>query len=467
MRRIRRIQLGRGLLRVLSVVLGGLFILVAMDYFLAPLSSGVRAVAFFCWLAAAAYGVFRFLLRPLTRKISLVRLARWLEERHPEVQERISTALELSDYPEGISPDLLRELSKDAAKDIGELNPNDEVRSERVKKSLWPVAVMVVALISLLAIWPQEMGRLLSRAVSPFSDLGNVGAFRFTMNPGDLEVLEGDEVLIEMTYEGELDGDLDFLVTKDGEVLSESLSPVSSEANKHTFQYHLPSAEDGFFYSARIGRSESDQFEVRVWPIPLLRDGVVRYQYPEYTGWSDRSEALNSGIKALPGTQVTVTGTFDSPIKSGQLLFESKELGNVEVENSANGSSFRWTQTIVPETLGNATLMVTHKLGRELQGGSFSIESLIDEAPAVKILSPFQRELKIRPDDQIVLTYEVLEKIGLSKAEIEIEVGGKKLESLNELLPEKKPDLRPNLWEGEAMIYLGNLLPKIKNPRES
>ena len=94
-RRIRRIQLGRGLLRVLSVVLGGLFTLVALDYFLAPLSSGVRAVVFFCWMAAAAYGVFRFLLRPLTRKISLVRLARWLEERHPEVQERISTALEL------------------------------------------------------------------------------------------------------------------------------------------------------------------------------------------------------------------------------------------------------------------------------------------------------------------------------------------------------------------------------------
>ena len=212
-RRIRRIQLGRGLSRVLSVVLAGLFILVALDYFLAPLSSSVRAVGFFCWLAATAYGVFRFLLRPLTRKISLVRLARWLEERRPEVQERISTALELSDYPDGISPDLLRELSKDAAKDVGELNPNDEVRSERVKKSLWPAAVMVVALISLLVIWPREMTRLLSRAVSPFSDLGNVGAFRFTMNPGDLEVLEGDEVLIEMTYEGELNGDLDFLVT--------------------------------------------------------------------------------------------------------------------------------------------------------------------------------------------------------------------------------------------------------------
>jgi len=465
-RRIRRIQLSRGLLRVLTVALAGLFLLVALDYFFAPLSSGVRAVLFFCWLAAASYGIIRFLLKPLTRKISLVRLARWLEERHPEVQERISTALELSDHPEGISPALLRELSNDAAKDVGDLDPNEEVRSERVKKSLWPAAVMVVALLSLLAIWPREMSRLLVRAVSPFSDLGNVGAFRFTINPGNLEVLEGDEVIIEMAYEGELDGDLDFLVEKDGEVLTESLSPVSRDGSTHTFRYHLPSAEKGFSYSARVGRNESDRFKVRVWPIPSLENGTVEYKYPEYTGWPDRSEGLSGGIKALPGTEVTLSGTFNSPIKSGQLLFNSKDLGDVEVENSANGSSIRWTQTMVPQTLGSASLMVTHKLGRELQGASFAMESLVDEAPAVKILSPVQREVKMRPDDQIILKYEVLEKIGLSKAEIEIEAGGKKLESLKELLPEKKPDLRPNLWEGEAMIYLGSLLPEINNPRE-
>ena len=93
-RRIRRIQLSRGLLRTLTVVLGGLFVLVALDYFLAPLPGTARAILFFAWIAGAAYGFFRFLLRPITRKIPLVRLARWLEERHPEVQERISTALE-------------------------------------------------------------------------------------------------------------------------------------------------------------------------------------------------------------------------------------------------------------------------------------------------------------------------------------------------------------------------------------
>ncbi|MDA7888020.1 hypothetical protein N9A86_01380 [Akkermansiaceae bacterium] len=405
-------------------------------------------------------------MRPLARKIPLVRLARWLEERHPEVQERISTALELSDHPEGISPSLLKELSKDAAKDVGSINPTDEVRSERVKKSLWPAAVMALALVSLLAIWPREMGRLLARVVSPFSDLGNIGAFRFTINPGNLEVLEGDEVIIEMTYEGKLDGDLDFVVKKDGETLTESLSPVSSEGDTHQFRYHLPSAENGFFYSARVGRSESDRFEVRVWPIPILQDGVVRYQYPAYTGWPDRSEKLQGGIKALPGTKITVTGTFDSPIKSGQILFKSSELGSVEVENSANGSSITWHQTMAPETFGNASLKVTHKLGRELEGGNFAIESLIDEAPAVRLLSPIQREVKMRPDDQIILKYEVIEKIGLGKAEIQIEAGGKNLEPLQELLPEKKPDLRPNLWSGEAMIYLGSLLPRIDNPGE-
>ena len=370
-RRIRRIQLSRGLLRTLSVILGGLFILVALDYFLAPLPSSVRGILFFGWLAVVGYGLFRFLIRPLTRKITLVRLARWLEERHPEVQERISTALELSDHPEGISPALLTELSKDAAKDVGDINPTDEVRSTRVKKSLWPAAAMAIALVSMLVIWPREMSRLIARAISPFSDLGNVGAFRFTINPGDMEVLEGDEVVIEMTFEGELEGDLEFMVEKNGEVLTESLSPVASEGNTHQFRYHLPAAEDGFKYAARVGKSESDRYEVRVYGIPILKDGVVRYQYPDYTGWPDRSENLGGVVRALPGTEMTITGTFDSPITEGQLMFKENEFGDVVVEKSANGTNIVWKQTMKAETHGNASLMVTHKLGRELQGASF------------------------------------------------------------------------------------------------
>ena len=64
-RRIRRIQLFRGLLRTASVVLVGLLVIVALDYFLAPLPSWARAGLFFAWLAAIAVASVFFILRPL------------------------------------------------------------------------------------------------------------------------------------------------------------------------------------------------------------------------------------------------------------------------------------------------------------------------------------------------------------------------------------------------------------------
>ena len=60
----------------------------------------------------------------------------------------------------------------------------------RVRASMWPAVGSLAAILILLAIWPQEMGRMLARAVQPFPSLGNAGAFRFEVASRDLEFLE-------------------------------------------------------------------------------------------------------------------------------------------------------------------------------------------------------------------------------------------------------------------------------------
>ena len=461
-RRIRRIQWVRGLLKIATILFGGLLLIAALDFLLAPLPVIVRAVLFFGWLAALVVGSIFFLLRPLTRKLTLLKLARWLEKRHPEVQERISTALELSSNPVGISQSLLADLSAEAATDISTVDPRDEVRTRRIRRSLWPAAVALLALILLLVIWPRQMSRLLARAVSPFSTLGNAGAFRFQIDPGDLEVIEGDEFTIDLTYTGSLDQPLQLLVEKNGEILTESLRPASSDGDVHTYQYTVHSAQEPFRYSARVGPAESDRFAITVHPTPRLLDPVVHFRYPAYTAWPDRKTSLGAGISVLAGTEVTLTGRLDTPVKEGLLLYLAKPLGEVTLDPSANGTTLSWTQTLAPKTNGSAELIVTHRLGRDLPGAQFRLEATEDLAPVVEILTPVQREFRVKPDDQIILTYSVTEAIGLSKAEIELEVNGRPVEPLLELLPERVEGPRPDLWQGEAMIYLGSLIPRFQ-----
>jgi len=464
--RIRKVQLFRGLFRTATVLLGGLLLIVALDYFLAPLPALVREGLFFLWLASILVAVVMFIIIPMSGKLSLVRLARWLENQHPEVQERISTTLEIAERPEGISPELLSELSKEAALDVSALDPQQEVQTKRIRRSIWPAVGITVATLVLMAVWPREMGRLLTRAISPFSELGNAGAFRFELKPGDLEVLEGDEFAFDLTYRGSLNKPLELLFERDGKVVSETLTPSRSEGETHTYRYNVAAAEEGFRYSARVGSSESDRFQVKVYPLPRLLEPVVTFQYPPYTEWLDRKASLGSGIQAIAGTRVTVSGRYDTPLESGQLLVDGEELGEVILDGSAAGTNASWSQTLRPGQAGLASMMVKHRLGRELEGVRFAIEATEDLAPEVTILTPVQREFRVKQEDQIVITYEVIETIGLAKATIELEVNGKAVEPLLELLPNRIPSVKGDRWEGEVMIDLRSLISQHKNARK-
>ncbi|MDA7866278.1 hypothetical protein N9A70_05835, partial [Akkermansiaceae bacterium] len=454
------------MLKTTSVILVGLLAIVAIDFFLAPLPSWARAGLFFAWLAAAGIAVVLFIAKPLLTKITLVKLARWLEERHPEVQERISTALELSNHPDGISPELLTELSNEAAADINTVDPRKEVAGSRVRRSMWPVATSLVAILVLVAVWPREMSRLLTRAVSPFTELGNAGAFRFEVKPGDLEVLEGDEVQIDLTYTGELNKPLELVFERNGNIVTETLEPSSSDGDTHTYSYHLHSAEAGFKYSARVARSESDRFEVKVYPLPRLLEPTVMLQYPPYTEWPEREVSLETGIQALAGTEMKLKGRFDTPVDRGEVLFDSQPMGEIELEPTARGTIVTWDQVLKPGFDGAALMKVKHRLGRELDAAQFQLFAQEDPAPVVEILTPAQREFRVKPSEQVILTYSAVEQIGIAKVEIQLEVNGKSVEPLAELLPERIDGANGKLWEGEAMVFLGSIVAKHKGARQ-
>ena len=468
-RRIRRIQFFRGLLRTSSVVLVGLLLIVGLDFLITPFPAWARATVFFLWLAAIAISAVGFIVKPMLVKLPLLRLARWLEERHPEVQERISTALELADQSSesgGISPALLADLSAEAAVDMSQVDPRQEVESKRVHQAMVPVGATLVALIVLVAVWPRQMERLISRAVSPFSELGNVGAFQFEMSPGDFEVLEGESFAIDLTFTGLLDQPLEFVIKKEGETFIEALQPTNSEAGAHRFSYPVHSADFDFKYSARVAGSESDRFEVKVYSLPQLLDPVVVFQYPPYTGWPDREAVMSPTVQALAGTEVTVKGRFETPLESAELLLDSASFGEVILDPSARGTAMTWSGVLKPGLDEAVVLQVKHQLGSVLDAAQFSLLATEDPAPVVKILTPVQREFRVKPDEQVNITYEVIEHIDLVKAEIQLEVNGKPVEPLLELLPERVGLEKNDRWEGEAIVFLGSLLEEYKGARK-
>ena len=435
-RRIRRIQLTRGLLQLGFVFLAGLSLLILFDFIFAPLSFIFRLILFLVWVVVLGWMLLDAVLKPLGRKINDVKLARWLERRHPEIQERISTALELDGHDMGLSKSLLTELSAEAANDMSAIDPKLEVPTRRLRRSLVPVLFLVAALVALLAVFPREMTRLVARALSPFSDAGNAGSSRFTFDPGDLEVLEGEPIELKFSYQGV--GEVKLLTRLDsGEERQEVVFENTDEVSVKEVVYRLPEAQTSFDYFLRAGRDESDHFEVKVYPRPTLENATVRYRFPSYTGWPDQVSDLSSGIRALAGTEVEIKSRIPEGVESARFLIDGEVAATPSVSQSAAGGDLEWSFSLEVGEPRQGRVMLDHQVKEDFELATFPVESFPDEAPVVSLIEPSIKELRLNPEDQLIFFYQVVEEIGLASVVIELEANQKVEAPLKEVLPKR------------------------------
>ncbi len=448
--RIRRVQTLRGIAVVGTIALAGLILIMAADYFLAPLPVAARWALFIAWLLSMAVAA-KFGFAPLCRKIGLIQIARWLEGRHPEIEERLSTVLELSHEGSNVSPGFLEALATAAEKDIGTVDPFSEVRSAQTRRR-WgrPALALLAALILCLVIWPSEAGRLLVRAVAPFSDLGNVGAASFTVTPGNLEVLEGDRIEIEIDYTGRADRLDLWMERKDGSKFSQALTRTGDG-----FRYVLDPAREGFRYRVRAGRDESDAYTATVWPLPEILKPEVTLKYPEYAGIPDYRSSLGRGVEAVNGTAVTLAGATNTAIEAAWLEIAGQRVAEGTIESAASGGRVAFSWTLETGVSGEAVAKLRHRLGREIDALRFQVEVLEDKPPFVLLISPSQRELRVRPDEVFNMRYEVTEDFGLSTLSFEVEAGETK--ALPQDLPLLVRGSKPQRFRGSGEVVVGSL----------
>lgn len=456
--RVRRIQFWRGFWATFLALIGGLILVTGIDLIFAPLPSAVRWLLFVIWSIIVIFTVWKMLVKPLKHKISLVQIALWMENRHPEIEERVSSAMELSQNHRGVSIELLKDLTDHATSDMASVNPKVEVNSKKVRPWLWAAAVLGAIVLALLLIFPQEYGRLITRAFTPYKESGNAGAVKFTINPGNLEVVAGDEVVIKVTYEGE--GTLNFVKTDEkGLSVAEPLIPQSDNKGVKSYRYQIPAAEKTFSYHATAGRAESDHFKVTVWPLPSLEKIRVSTVYPDYTELPPRETALKNGVEALAHSHVELSGIANTQTENGRLLIDGKELGEIKIDSMAAGGKVRAKWLMIPEGGGLAQIMLKHRLGHEVEAARFPVTVLPDEAPIVTLISPVERKLRLRPNETLSLVYQVSEEIGVAHADLEMKVNGRSVPDKRCDLPEKiTGGGKIQLWEGLAKESIGAIL---------
>lgn len=451
-RRIRRVQHARGALVTLVAALAMLLALVVIDARLSPLPLALRWALTVSWFAiVAGVAVFAWLL-PMRKPPELLKIARWLEIRHPELDERVSTAMELSGGGGGVSAGLLAELSRAALTDLAGIDPRAEITMRRARRWLVPALGLVTGWAALFGFAPDWTTRHVVRALAPNSRLGNAAEL-MEVKPGSVELIEGDalRVVVHCSRPPVVHPEI-ALRLADGGTLVE---PMREEDGSYIYQLDRVTA--GFDYEVRAGRSTSDRFRVTVWPRPRLADARLRLEFPAYTGLPVREQSVTDGLTAVAGTKIGLSAVLNTPVSGARFEIDGKAAGAPRLEHSAAGGSLECGWTLDPPGRAEAVLTLSHRLGRDFEAARFPVETLADSVPEVKWTRPTAKELKVRPDEVLDLVYQASDDFGLGAVAMEVKPG----QGMESALPQPPPEMLgktvPPVWRGEIRQPMGDL----------
>ena len=415
-RRVRRLLFIRGLFATLAVALVCLLAIMAVDAAVTLFSTTARWVLSLAGLAATLVAAWWFLVRPLSRKFTLTHMARIIEVRHPELQERISTAVELlaSDDPESIrgSAELISAVVDSAVIDVAEVDPKTEFKPTRSKKFMLASAICGAVILLLLMIWPTQSWTLLARALAPFLDIGNAYADTLVIDPGNVRVAKGEPVTIQVSIKHKRLNRAEIRrLLPDGTEAVERMALIAEEADgTKRFSLTFPAVMEGFDYRVRAGAALSQYYDVVTVDPPAVSSLTVAYDYPDYTGLPDaKSETTTGEIRAVAHTRVAVTATLNKAAwTSKMMLNEATEIKDPVVE----GNQVTWNLELKSGMRGNWHLEIADEEGFKNEPTTYPIDVLPDKAPTVQITRPTQRDIRLKPTERLPVDLSVVEDFG-------------------------------------------------------
>lgn len=473
--RTRRLIFLRGLCTSCAAGIGAFLVIMFLDASLTLLSPWPRWImsilAYSIWVAATAW----FLIRPLTHSYTLTGIARLIEIHHPELQERISSAVQLissKDIPSiRGSETLIAALTEEAIREVGTIQPKQEISF----RSAVPFVVAAGVVLGVLAIlclgWPRETRFLLARATAPFLNLPNVQAFDLVVEPGNTLVAAGSTMQISLrTANAAVTTARLRQEDRQGrETVTTMLAqPAATNQPGRRFSVTLPDVQAGFRYRVHAGDALSQYFTVRVAIPPVITHLNFNYRYPEYSRLATKQERDGSGtIRALVGTTVSLTAQVNKPARSATFLISTPTMTNIlsGILRTIGKDVFYDFSLTLPKGLnGGWTIKLIDEINLMNTPFEHPIQSIPDNPPVIAVTSPLQRELRLNRDARLPITYHAEDDHGLTAALIIFTIPGMTNDLIRSLpFPAIQPESgAPATLTGDTLIVLDD--PLFNNP---
>lgn len=420
--RVRRILFTRGLCVMLFAAFAAILLHMAVLAMLGdefPPSAGWSL-----WgisLVAVGVTLWFALVCPMRRKFTAAEIASLIERNHPELEERLSTVVELAATGDlEASSSLLAEITRAAVLDAGKVSPKREFTQRTVKPRLLAALSVILILGLLFLVFCGNAMRLFVKALNPSSRIGNIYSASMDIVPnGDRTVVRGTS--FEITLRDTSGGAKAYVYTDAGSgEVRERMTLVSGGDGADTYSYVYPRVESDFSYRIKRGRALSDVFRVKVVDPPDFTDQKIVVAHPAYTGRPPDTNVKDGTIVGLPASAVTVSVRPNKPGLSGTLELP----GDLRLESSEDaGGNLVWLFELPPGMSGAWSIRVRDENGFENVPERNTVRTVRDEPPRIRLTAPEAQTVALPRTGELPLGWEIVEDFGLSRTMLEMCVG--------------------------------------------
>ena len=365
-----------GLARVAGGVCVGLLAVIGAELLLAPPDVPLLATAAAALAAAVAFAV-RVLCR-LGRPPSDEQVARLVEERCPELEDRVASAAALSAARSATGFEEL--VVADAAARLRGTDLARVVTPARLRRAAARGVLALAALVAVVSLGSTPLGRIARTAWLHASPSGA----ELAVEPGDFRLVAGQPFRVRARFK---DGGgapartppvlsvLDGMVPRD----------VRMRPSGDGYVAEFASVTRSFRYRVGAAAFISPDYLVEALSPPRVTRIDVEYVYPSFTGLAPRSEEDGGDLFAPAGTAARLVVHTDKPVAEGALVLSDGR----RVALAEAGGARRRAATLAVEGDGRYRVRVVDAHGlSNRDAADYLIRATADRPPTVRVLRP-------------------------------------------------------------------------------
>lgn len=324
---------------------------------------------------AAALGIalHHFLKVPNPRWV-----ARQIENKHPELNGILITAVQQSGNPEFENSYLHYRVVREATARSQDADWRQVVPDSRL-------ALVQVAHLSALALFVVAFAalRVEERPDAPGESWVKVDGVQVT--PGDASIERGESLVVLARFGDALPASVNLIVRQSGATPRQI--PLTRSLADPVFGGSVAEVSSDFTYQLEYRGQRTREFNVKVYEHPRLVRSDVELTFPDYTQLGRKRVEDTRRVSAVEGTKLDLTLQLNKPVKSAKLV--ARDASKAELPLVANLEQPSATLSFVPEKSQTYELQLVDAEGRPNKVAlPFVFDVQPNRAPEVRLASP-------------------------------------------------------------------------------